>query len=77
MGGTVIKAGATVSHCIVAENCQIEEGATVGKMPEDGLNIAEPGEVRHPRLRRQGRQRRCGRPQSDGIQRCKDGEEQW
>jgi glucose-1-phosphate adenylyltransferase len=45
MGGTVIKAGASVKHCIVAENVTIEEGATVGAMPEGGLNIAEPGDV--------------------------------
>ena len=44
-GGTVIKAGASVKHCIVAENVRIEEGATVGAMPEGGLNIAEPGDV--------------------------------
>ena len=33
-----------VEH-IVAENVTIEEGATVGAMPEGGLNIAEPGDV--------------------------------
>ena len=45
MGDTVIKAGAYVKHCIVAENVTIEEGATVGALPEGGLNIAEPGDV--------------------------------
>ena len=35
----------SVKHCIVAENVTIEEGATVGAMPEGGLNIAEPGDV--------------------------------
>ena len=45
MGGTVIKAGASVKHCIVAENVKVEEGATVGAMPEGSLNIEEPGDV--------------------------------
>ena len=39
MGGTVIKAGAVVKHCIVAENVKVEEGATVGATPEGSLNI--------------------------------------
>ena len=43
--GTVIKAGASVKHCIVAENVKVEEGATVGAMPEGSLNIEEPGDV--------------------------------
>ena len=77
MGGTVIKAGATVSHCIVAENCQIEEGATVGKMPEDGLNIAEPGEVATL-----GSGVKIGKgatvgPKAMVSNDVKDGEEQW
>ena len=35
MGNTTIKAGATVKHCIVAENVTIGEYAVVGAMPTD------------------------------------------
>ena len=45
MGGAVIMAGASVKHCSVAENVKVEEGATVGAMPEGSLNIEEPGDV--------------------------------
>lgn len=38
MGGTVIKAGATVKHCIVAENVTIGENAVVGAMPTEEEN---------------------------------------
>ncbi|MDY4880608.1 MAG: sugar phosphate nucleotidyltransferase, partial [Gemmiger sp.] len=77
MGGTVIKAGARVEHCIVAENVTIEEGATVGKMPEDGLNIAEPGEVATV-----GSGVKIGKgatvgPKAMVSNDVKDGEEQW
>ena len=34
MGNAVIKAGAQVKHCIVAENAVIGENAIVGAMPE-------------------------------------------
>ena len=44
MGGTTIRAGAVVKHCIVAENVTIEEGATVGAAPEgDEKNVATVG----------------------------------
>ena len=33
MGGTTIRKGAVVKHCIVAENVEIGEGAVVGAMP--------------------------------------------
>jgi glucose-1-phosphate adenylyltransferase len=33
MGGSVIKAGAKVKHCIIAENVTIGENAVVGAMP--------------------------------------------
>ena len=35
MGGTTIKAGAVVRHCIVAENVTICENAVVGAMPTE------------------------------------------
>ena len=35
MPGTVIKKGAVVEYAIVAENCVIEEGAHVGRKPEE------------------------------------------
>ena len=38
MGGTVIKAGAVVKHCIIAEDVTIEENAVVGAMPEGDEN---------------------------------------
>ena len=77
MGGTVVKAGATVAHCIVAENVMVEEGATVGKMPEDGLNIAEPGDVATV-----GSGVKIGKgavvgPKAMVSNDVKDGEEQW
>ena len=34
MGNTIIKAGAKVKHCILAENVIIGENAAVGQMPE-------------------------------------------
>jgi glucose-1-phosphate adenylyltransferase len=33
MGGTTIRSGAIVKHCIVAENVTIDEGAIIGSMP--------------------------------------------
>lgn len=77
MGGTVIKAGAKVEHCIVAENITIEEGATVGKMPESGLNITEPGDVATV-----GSGVKIGKGATVGPKAMisndvKDGEEQW
>ena len=77
MGNTVIKAGACVKHCIVAENVTIEEGATVGAMPEGGLNIDEPGDVATV-----GSDVRIGKGATVGPKAMissdvKDGEEQW
>ncbi len=44
MGGTTIKAGAVVKHCIVAENVTICENAVVGAMPtEDEKGVATIG----------------------------------
>lgn len=46
MGNTVIRAGAKVSHCIVAENAVIGQNATVGAMPvagESGVATVGPG----------------------------------
>lgn len=46
MGNSVIKAGAKVSHCIVAENAVIGQNATVGAMPvagESGVATVGPG----------------------------------
>ena len=69
MGGTVIKAGASVKHCIVAENVTVEEGATVGAMPEGGLDIANPGDVATVGSGvRIGQGSATRRPQSDGLQ---------
>ena len=35
MGGTIIKSGAKVKHCIIAEDVEIGENAVVGAMPTD------------------------------------------
>lgn len=46
MGGTTIKSGAVVKHCIVAENVTICENAVVGAMPsgdEDGVATVGSG----------------------------------
>ena len=46
MGGSVIHAGATVKHCIVAENAEIGFNAVVGAMPEgdeNGVATVGPG----------------------------------
>ena len=44
MGGTTIRKGAVVKHCIVAENVEIGEGAVVGAMPEgDEKGVATVG----------------------------------
>ena len=71
------EAGAKVEHCIVAENVTIEEGATVGKMPESGLNITEPGDVATV-----GSGVKIGKGATVGPKAMisndvKDGEEQW
>ena len=38
MGNTVIKSGAVVKHCIVAENVTIGKNAVVGAMPSGDEN---------------------------------------
>ena len=44
MGGTVIKAGAQVRHCIIAENVVIGENAVVGEaLSEGGKGVATIG----------------------------------
>ena len=46
MGGAIIKAGAQVRHCIVAEDAVIGENALVGAMPEGeekGVATIGPG----------------------------------
>ena len=44
MGGSEIKAGAIVKHCILAENVVIGENAVVGAMPEgDACGVATVG----------------------------------
>ena len=44
MGGSVIKEGAQVKHCIIAENVIIEKNAVVGVMPEgDEKGVATVG----------------------------------
>ncbi len=46
MGNTIIKAGAKVKHCILAENVIIGENAAVGQMPEGeeaGVATVGPG----------------------------------
>lgn len=72
MGGTHIKAGAVVKHCIVAENVVIGENAVVGAMPgegESGVATIGAGIVI-------GDNAKIG-PKAMVRENVKDGEEQW
>ena len=63
MGGTVIKAGAQVKHCIVGENAVIGENAIVGAMPEGenkgvatigpGVTVGDNAKVSHDAMVRE------------------------
>ena len=72
MGGTVIKKGASVKHCIVAEKVKESENAVVGEMPKDGAgSVATIGSGVYI-----GDGAKVG-PAAMIDQNVKDGEEQW
>lgn len=72
MGGTTIRSGAVVRHCIIAENVLIESDAIVGAMPDENSNgvatIASGVCI--------GKKAKIG-PDAMARTNVKDGEEEW